>query len=165
MQQLAGHSVIGFRAPRFSLTPQTTWALDILAELGFRYSSSIMPTDVSLFGFPDASREAFDWPQGLREFPLPVAQLGKYRLPYLGGIYLTSTPFFLIRHWVNQASRNEVLWTYTHPYDFDNTEKFAPLPNTPLWVSLVLWLAQQQHFGKIRRVLELGNAPPLRERL
>jgi len=165
MQQLTGQSVIGFRAPRFSLTPQTTWALDILAESGFRYSSSIMPTDMSLFGFPDASREAFDWPQGLREFPLPVAQLGKYRLPYLGGIYLTSTPFFLIRHWANKASCGEVLWTYTHPYDFDRDEKFAAMPGAPLWVSVVLWLARQRAAGKIRRVLEMGNAPPLRERL
>ncbi|MDR3448314.1 MAG: polysaccharide deacetylase family protein [Alphaproteobacteria bacterium] len=165
LQQLAGHEVIGFRAPRFSLTPASAWTLGILGELGFRYSSSIMPTDVSLFGFPDAPRTAFTWPNGMVEFPLPVAALGKYRLPYLGGIYLYTMPFFALRGFLRRAGDNEVLWTYTHPYDFDSEEPFKRMPHTPLWISTVLWMARKKAAGKIRRVLELGTAPPLRDRL
>ena len=165
LEQLAGQKIVGFRAPRFSLTPQSLWALDILAGLGFRYSSSIMPTDVSLFGFPEASRVPFAWPNGMIEFPLPVAMLGKYRVPYLGGIYLYTMPFFLVRSFLAKAQKEEVLWTYTHPYDFDVEEKFARMPYTPLWINLTLRLARRNAAKKIRRTLELGAGPPLRDRL
>lgn len=165
LEQLSGKKVIGFRAPRFSLTPQSMWALDVLAELGFQYSSSIMPTDVSLFGFPDMPQVPFAWPNGMIEFPLPVALFGKYRLPYLGGIYLYTMPSFALHAFLKRAKADEVLWTYAHPYDFDNTERFARMPHTPLWISLVLWLARRNASKKIRGVLELGNAPPLGLRL
>ena len=165
LEQLSGKPIIGFRAPRFSLTPQTLWALDILGELGFRYSSSIMPTSVSLFGFPDAARTPFSWANGMIEFPLPVAEIGTYRLPYLGGIYLYTMPFLALRRFVAQAEAREVLWTYTHPYDFDREEKFSRTPNTPLWINIILWLARRQASSKIHRVLSLGDAPPLGERL
>lgn len=165
LEQLTGQSVAGFRAPRFSLTPQSLWALDILAELGFRYSSSIMPTDISMFGFPDAPQAPFAWPNGMIEFPLPVATMGKYRMPYLGGIYLYTMPFFVLRPFLKKATAAEVLWTYMHPYDFDKSEGFSRMPNTPFWVSLILWQARRNAEGKIRRVLELGAGAPLRERL
>lgn len=164
-EQLTGQALIGFRAPRFSLTPQSLWVLDILGDLGFRYSSSIMPTEISLFGFPDAPQTPFAWPNGMIEFPLPVVRLGKYRLPYLGGIYCYTLPGFLLRFFLSQSHVDEVLWTYTHPYDFDREEKFVPLSGAPLWVSLVLWLARRRAFAQIRAILNFGNAPPLRERI
>lgn len=163
-EQLTGNPVLGFRAPRFSLTPQSAWALDVLKELGFLYSSSIMPTAASLYGFQQAPRTAFRWPNGLLEFPLPVAEIGRLRIPYLGGIYLYALPGWLTRHWLAQAAQGEVLWTYTHPYDFDREEKFTPMPHTPLWVSAVLWLARRVAEKKIRRVLSQGTAATLAER-
>jgi len=163
MEQLTGKPVIGFRAPRFSLTPQSQWAIDVLAELGFRYSSSIMPTGASLYGFNDAPRKAFRWSNGLIEFPLPVA--GNYRLPYLGGIYLYALPFFITRHWLKRAAADEVLWTYTHPYDFDREQLFTAMPNTPHWISFVLWLSRRVAERKIRALLRHGAALPLGERL
>ncbi len=165
LEQLSGKNVIGFRAPRFSLTPQSLWALDILGELGFRYSSSIMPTDVSLFGFPDAPQVPFAWPNGMIEFPLPVAAIGKYRIPYLGGIYLYTMPTLALRMFLAKAQPEEVLWTYAHPYDFDQEERFSRTPHTPLWINLILWLARRQAENKIRQVLKYGAAPPLGERL
>jgi len=165
IEQITGQPLIGFRAPRFSLTPQSLWVLDILAELGFRYSSSIMPTDVSLFGFPDAPQSPFLWPNGMIEFPLPVANLGTYRLPYLGGIYLYTMPMPLLRHFLKKSKPVEVLWTYTHPYDFDTDEGFTRLANTPLWISFVLWRARKNAAKKIATVLATGSAAPLRDRL
>jgi polysaccharide deacetylase family protein (PEP-CTERM system associated) len=165
LEQLSGKPVIGFRAPRFSLTPQTVGALDVLKDLGFRYSSSIMPTNISLFGFRDAPCVPFKWPNGLIELPLPVAKVGPLRVPYLGGIYLYALPFFLAKHWAQCADTKEILWTYTHPYDFDREEKFVRMPDTPLWISAALWAARRAAEKKIRQVLEQGAAPPLGERL
>jgi polysaccharide deacetylase family protein (PEP-CTERM system associated) len=165
LEQLARKPVIGYRAPRFSLTPQSAWALDILADLGFRYSSSIMPTGASLYGFKNAPRKAFRWPNGLIEFPLPVACVGPCRIPYLGGIYLYALPSVLARFWLNRAAPDEVLWTYTHPYDFDREEAFAPMPHAQLWISFVLWSARRFAEGKIRMILAHGAEAPLGERL
>lgn len=165
LEQLIGKSVAGFRAPRFSLTPKSLWAIDILGELGFRYSSSIMPTAISLFGFADAPTTPFEWPNGMIEFPLPVAPFGPVRMPYLGGIYLYAMPFWLVRRWAKNADTDDILWTYTHPYDFDREEKFRPMPHTPYPVSFILWLARRKAEQKICNVLALGTAPPLGERL
>ena len=132
LEQLYGKIVTGFRAPRFSLTPKSLWALDILGDLGFRYSSSIMPTNISLFGFSPAPTTPFEWPNSMIEFPLPVAPFGPMRMPYLGGIYLYSMPFWLVKYWARNADTDDILWTYTHPYDFDREEKFAAMPHTPM---------------------------------
>lgn len=161
LEQLSGKEVIGFRAPRFSLMPQTIWALDVLKDLGFRYSSSIMPTDVSLFGFPNASRVPFAWPNGIVEFPLPTVEIGKYRLPYLGGIYLYSMPFPVVKAFLAKVKNDEVLWTYAHPYDFDRNEKFTRLPHTSLWISLVLWQARRKAEKKIKKLLSISGGRPL----
>ena len=163
LEQLAGKKVIGYRAPRFSLTPESLWAVDILGELGFRYSSSIMPTGLSLFGFTRAPRVPFLWPNGLIELPLPVTRFS--RMPYLGGVYLYMLPSFLTRRAIALAGLHEILWTYAHPYDFDREEKFAAMPHTPFWVSLILWTARRVAEAKIRCILALGDAPPLEERL
>ncbi|MDD3371870.1 MAG: polysaccharide deacetylase family protein [Alphaproteobacteria bacterium] len=165
LEQLFGYRVTGFRAPCYSLTPQTAWALDILAELGFLYSSSIMPTSVSRFGFPGAKTSAFRWANGLVEFPLPVASFAGARVPYLGGIYFYEMPFFIAKHFLSKAKPGEVLWTSIHPYDFDAHEKFAPMPHTPFWMSAVLWEARRRAERKIRRLLALGAAGPLVTRL
>jgi polysaccharide deacetylase family protein (PEP-CTERM system associated) len=166
MEQLTGQKIVGFRAPRFSLTPQSVWALDILRDLGFAYSSSVIPTDLWLFGFPEVPQTPFKWPNGMIEFPLPTARLGKYRIPYLGGIYLYTMPGFALAGFLARAHADEILWTYTHPYDFDSGEKFAPMPHTPLWIAYVLWLARRRAASQIRKILEKApSAPPLRDRI
>lgn len=160
LQQLAGHDVTGFRAPRFSLTPVTLWATEILAEAGFTYSSSIMPTSVSRFGFPDASGAPFYWPSGLLELPLPVASIGPLKVPYAGGIYLYALPSFITRACLDRAGTDDVLWTYCHPYDLDRSESYIPMPHTPLWVSLILWAARTQAEKKLRRLLATTAPAP-----
>ena len=64
------------------------------------------------------------------ELPLPVSQYGIARVPYLGGIYLYATPFFLVRRGIAAANKDEILWTYAHPYDFDREEKFSLMSHT-----------------------------------
>ncbi len=163
LEQLCGKKVAGFRAPGFSLTHQTSWALDIIKELGFVYSSSIMPTNISRFGMPDKPRTPFKWPNGLIEFPLPVASLGPLRIPYSGGIYLYALPSWLSRYWASKADPKECLWTYTHPFDFDVEAPFQPHPRDPLWISWVMWMLRKQAKKKVRNILSIGQAPTLGE--
>lgn len=162
LEQITGKQVVGYRAPQYSLTPNTKWALDILGELGFKYSSSIMPTKISRFGFPNTPTIPFKWPNGMIEFPLPVKKIGPLAIPYSGGIYLYLLPNFISRAWLQGADDKEVLWTYAHPYDFDKEEAFHPMPNTPLWMSAVLWTARRLAEDKIKLILRaLSNAPSL----
>jgi len=162
LEQLSGKNVTGFRAPGFSLTPETLWAVDILKELGFRYSASVMPTRISRYGFPKAPRAPFRWPNGLIELPQPDAT--PMRLPYLGGVYLYALPAALSRAWAARAKPSECLWTYTHPFDVDTEAPFAPVEGAPLWMSGLLWVLRRWTEKKIFPLLA-SPAPPLGERL
>ena len=64
------------------------WALDVLAETGFRYDSSIVPTGMhDVYGMTGVSEDVFRWPNGLVEFPLPVMHVAGQAFPVGGGGY------------------------------------------------------------------------------
>ncbi len=153
LEQTTSSPVLGFRAPCYSLAQPTLWALEKLDKLGFAYSSSLMPTRFSRFGMSKAPQTPFRWSCGMVEFPLPVHALGPLSIPYLGGIYLYALPFGIVQKWLTKAHANQALWTYAHPYDFDREEAFHPMPETPLWISLVLWLARRRATPQIERLL------------
>lgn len=136
LQQASGQPVAGYRAPVFSLTPAVAWAVPLLEELGFTYSSSIMPVRHPLHGFPGAPRRPFRWHGRLVEFPCPVARLGPLTLPFLGGIYLRYLPLGLVRRWLVQVPTPA--WTYLHPYDFDGAEGYRRFPDRSVLLSLLL---------------------------
>ncbi len=164
IEDVAGTAVTGYRAPIFSLTPRTLWAVDILAALGFRYSSSVMPAANPLFGFPSAPRRPFRWPVGLLELPCPVARLGPLSFPYLGGIYLRYLPPSLTRRLAVQ-SQGQCLWTYCHPFDFDGDEGLVRFEGTGLLTSLLLSLNRRGTYRRMAGVIALGFAPPLALRI
>ena len=59
LEDIIGERILGYRAPSYSITKQTLWALDILVEEGFIYDSSIFPVRHDLYGIPDAPRTPF----------------------------------------------------------------------------------------------------------
>lgn len=124
LEDLAGAPVLGFRAPMFSLTRRAVWATEVLGEVGFAYSSSVLPAWNPLHGFPGAPEEPFLWPAGVLEIPVPLGRIGPFRLPFLGGGYLRWLPPFRLRRFARQlAARPGIpVWTYCHPYDLDEGE-------------------------------------------
>lgn len=143
----------GFRAPFFSLIPSTVWATDILADLGFVYSSSVLPGEHPLCGFPGAPRQPFRWQNGLIELPCPVARIGRFALPFLGGPYLRYLPDFLVSHLMTRYSGSACLWTYCHPYDFDRTEPYVSIPGVPPAANVLLWLNRRHMLRKMNDLL------------
>ncbi len=118
LEDICGVAVSGFRAPFFSLVPETAWAVEGLLAAGFVYSSSVIPGPAWVGGWPGAPREAFRWPGGLLELPVPVAPLAGRMLPVLGGMYLRALPLRDLRRlWRRLAG--QTLWTYCHPYDIE----------------------------------------------
>lgn len=160
LEDLTGQPISGYRAPVFSLTPASRWAVAILAELGFSYSSSVLAAPHPLYGYAGLPSAPFQWPEGLLELPAPLARLGPWRLPYLGGFYLRYLPLPLIQWLRARAPRDELPWTYCHPYDFDVDEAFTPMRDAALWVSLLLWCRRRGTRLKLARLLADGCAPP-----
>src|SRR3984893_13568887 len=77
LQDAAQVPVSGFRAPIFSLTPATEWAVEQIADAGFAYSSSVLPAANPLHGWPGAPQQPCRWESGLIELPCPVAGAGR----------------------------------------------------------------------------------------
>ena len=128
LEDICGERVNGYRAPSYSITKKSLWALDILVEEGFTYDSSIFPVIHDTYGISDALRFPNSIRCGsgtIREFPLttlPVRIAGReYRLPIAGGGYLRLFPARLIGQWINKINRREkqpaVL--YFHPWEID----------------------------------------------
>jgi polysaccharide deacetylase family protein (PEP-CTERM system associated) len=166
LEERAGRPVIGFRAPTFSLVPATVWAVDVLAETGFEYSSSVLPARSPLYGWPGQSRTPYRWPSGLVELPCPVTTVGPVTNPYLGGVFLRVFPWTAVRYGLRHSAADEMLWTYAHPYDFDPGEPFQPRPDLGKYKSRLQWLNRKRMFDRFDRLYaDCEPGLPLAERL
>jgi polysaccharide deacetylase family protein (PEP-CTERM system associated) len=165
LEDLTGTAVLGFRAPTFSLVPDSRWAVDVLAETGFAYSSSVLPALSPLFGDPTLPTTPFRWPNGLAELPCPVVRGGKAGLPYLGGVYLRALPGPASAAARAAVGRRQLLWIYCHPYDFDPDEPFWVVPDAGPLGSRLLWYNRRRMFAKIERIVRTNPGRPLRDRL
>ena len=67
LEDVTGEPVAGYRAPTFSVVRQTAWAIDVLAQAGLRYDSSIYPVRHDRYGIPQAPRAPF------LHFAIPIA--------------------------------------------------------------------------------------------
>ena len=133
LEQVTGVPVFGYRAPTFSIVAETSWALDILAESGFAYDSSIYPVRHDRYGVPDAPRAPF-FAQGLQqsllEIPPLVLRLWGWNAPMGGGGYFRLFPTFLMRRALQQVARDcqpAVAMLYFHPWEFDPSQNRLPL--------------------------------------
>ncbi len=123
LEDLGGQAVAGYRAPSFSIGRANLWALDVLKEAGYRYSSSIYPIAHDHYGMPEAPRFAFypNGPDGLLEVPITTVRLMQRNLPAGGGGYFRLLPYALSR-WmmerVNRADGQSALF-YFHPWELD----------------------------------------------
>lgn len=147
--------VHGFRAPIFSLVPDSGWAPAILAELGFVYSSSVLPARNPLYGWPEAPAEPFRWPDGLVEIPSPVFGLGPLTVPLLGGVYLRVAPAPLVR-WAARRAPDHA-WLYSHPYDFDPGEARWVIPDVGRVGSRIMWWGRRGMRDRVERITAGGR--------
>jgi len=128
----AGAQPAGYRAPYFSIRTDSLWALEILAEEGFTYDSSIFPVRNYRYGIPDAPREPHDVATAtgrLREIPLTPARIMGQNLPFSGGAYLRILPWWAQRLTWSAADRgNRNVMAYIHPWELDPEHPVIALP-------------------------------------
>ena len=124
IEDAAGVSPVGYRAPSYSITRRSLWALDVLIDEGFEYDSSIFPTRHPRYGIPDFSRTPvlIQLADGrtIREFPMTTIPFGRFNLPLAGGAYLRFFPPLVFRWGLNQLNRRgEPVVLYVHPWEID----------------------------------------------
>lgn len=128
LEDIAGTKVSGYRAPSYSITGKSIWALDILVEEGFSYDSSIFPVYHDTYGLPDSPRFPYLITREsgtIMEFPLTTYPLRfckkEYRLPIAGGGYLRFFPASFLQWGIDSINKKEkqpaVL--YFHPWEID----------------------------------------------
>lgn len=150
--------VSGVRAPYFSLTSRTPWAPEVLQEVGFSYSSSVLSAWNPMSGFAAAPRRPFRWAGGVIELPVPLLSVGPLGVPVLGGAYLRYVPWVLARQLLLRP-RGQALWTYAHPYDLDTSEPFTRIHDAGLLTSALLWCRRSVMLPRLLRSLQLPSRP------
>jgi len=127
---ITGEPVTAYRAPSFSVTRQSLWALEILAEEGFLYDSSIYPTHHDRYGIADSPLEPYRLALRsgeLSEFPPPVWRYLGYPLPVGGGGYFRLYPYALTRFCLGAINRTgRPFAAYLHPWEVDPAQPRLP---------------------------------------
>jgi polysaccharide deacetylase family protein (PEP-CTERM system associated) len=128
LEDLGGTGIAGYRAATFSINAQTMWAYPILAEEGYRYSSSINPIRHDLYGMPDASREPFfPQPDGVIEIPMTTVRLLGRNWPCSGGGYFRLLPDAIYRAGLGRVNRQGMPGIfYFHPWEIDADQPRIP---------------------------------------
>jgi polysaccharide deacetylase family protein (PEP-CTERM system associated) len=124
LESVTAKKILGFRAPTFSITKKTLWALPILLDEGLSYDSSIFPIFHDRYGIPDAPLNPYEIyktdEKTLIEFPMSTVQICQYRFPVGGGGYFRLYPFWLTKKFMKKCQReNRSIIFYAHPWEFD----------------------------------------------
>jgi polysaccharide deacetylase family protein (PEP-CTERM system associated) len=163
LESAASAPVYGYRAPSYSVTPRSLWALDILIEEGFRYDASIFPVHHDRYGIPVSARHPYrvERPNGgLWEAPASTVRWGSMNLPVAGGGYFRILPYAWTRWGIarlNRVERRPAIF-YLHPWEIDPNQPRLEAP----------WLGRFRHYrnldkteGRLRALLRDFRFGPL----
>jgi len=124
LEAITGTAVLGYRAPSFSVTGRSAWALAVLLECGYAYDSSVFPIRDALYGLPTAER----FPhvihrrdgRALWEFPITTTRLAGRNLPLGGGGWLRVFPYRYMRWGMRRVNREgQPAVVFVHPWEVD----------------------------------------------
>ena len=122
LEDTTGAGVSGYRAPSYSFTKKNDWTHDVLAEQGFRYSSSVAPIKHDLYGIPDAPRFAHSCADGaVVELPITTTSVLGRNLPCGGGGWFRLYPYKVSQWVIKRVQQNDRERTifYFHPWEID----------------------------------------------
>lgn len=123
LEDISGMAVVGYRAASYSIGAKNLWALEVLQDEGFQYSSSIYPVKHDLYGMPGAPRFAFrpDNAPNLLEIPITTLKILDRNLPCGGGGFFRLYPYQVSKwayRYVNSHEKQSGIF-YFHPWEID----------------------------------------------
>lgn len=169
LEDAGGGRVAGYRAPSYSITNESLWALDVLIEEGYLYDSSIYPIRHDRYGIPSWPRHLTRVvrPQGtLWEFPGSTVKLGGANLPIGGGGYFRLLPYQWTRFGFRRVNAAEHLpaMFYVHPWELDPDQprlagssalsRFRHYRNLALTAERLRALVREFRFGRAIDVVQ-----------
>jgi polysaccharide deacetylase family protein (PEP-CTERM system associated) len=142
LEDLTGKTVLGYRAPSYSIGLNSLWAYDELMEAGYLYDSSVFPVKHDFYGIPDWPRFPFCVVRGdqgqwapddgraitpgktvcrMLEIPITTLNLCGRNLPIAGGGYFRLFPYGVTRWGLRHINQQEGLpfVFYLHPWELD----------------------------------------------
>ena len=122
LEDISGTAIQGYRAPSYSIGKSNIWALDVLAQTGHVYSSSIYPIQHDLYGFPQAPRFTFkESNTGMIEIPISTLKIMNRLFPAGGGGFFRFYPYSITRWAINHVNKLDKQPTifYFHPWEID----------------------------------------------
>lgn len=127
LEDIAQIKIRGYRAPDYSVTKDSLWALNILSKNGIQYDSSIFPIKNPRYGIPDFHRFPIcienDGGNPLWEIPLSTLNYFGFNIPFAGGGYFRLYPYELTRWGIKQLNKQgQPTILYFHPYELDTNE-------------------------------------------
>ena len=165
LEDISGKPILGHRAPFFSITKKSLWALDIMSEMGIRYDSSIFPVRNYRYGIEDAPR----WPHAmtvannrtLMEFPVTTLHMRGRNLPVAGGAYFRIYPYAFTRRAfriINQQGHPVTF--YLHPWEIDPQHPRIELPRR---IGVIHYFNLRSTEARLRRLLRDFKFAPMQE--
>jgi len=167
LENAIGKPILGYRAPSFSITNETRWALEILVEEGYVYDSSVFPIVHDRYGMPGAephchrlaTKAGFLW-----EVPPSTIEVFGLRWPVAGGGYFRLIPYIILRRFLKRIERaRQPLVMYLHPWELDPAQprmegsllsRFRHYNNLHKTEPRLVSLLSEFRFGPIQRLIE-----------
>ena len=154
LEDIIGEEVNAFRAPGFSITGHNVWALESLAQMGFKYDCSLVPAHHDYGGMPTYGKgvpKIIDVGEGqiIKEFPINTVSFMGKPLVFSGGGFFRLLPYPLIKKWGRDS---EYMMTYFHPRDFDPDQPV--MRNLPLMRRFKSYVGLKTSFAKFQKILD-----------
>lgn len=147
---------IGYRAPYWSITKKSLWALESLKKFGIKYDSSIFPIRRGLYGIPDAKPSVHQLENGLWEFPPATIRMFGINWPIAGGGYLRLVPYWIIASAIQKSAGKQIRIFYFHPYELDPKDvhlkhKVKSVSSAAYWLQQII--GRGSNPDKIKKLL------------
>lgn len=146
LEDCSGCDVGGYRAPSFSVTARSLWAIEVLIEEGHWYDASVFPTRHDRYGIPGSPRHSYSIQRGagaLIEMPGSTVRIGPVNLPIAGGGYFRLLPYAWARWGISRLNRLEKQPAvfYVHPWEIDPDQPRLPAS----------WLGRFRHYRNLHK--------------
>lgn len=158
--------IIGYRAPSWSITKKSLWALNILEKNNFKYSSSIFPIKTFLYGIPEASKEP-NYPiinnskLNILEIPPSTNNFYIKNLGFSGGFYFRFFPFFIIKNIIKKMNKKKIpVVCYIHPWEIDTD---SPKLNLKGIDKFIHYYGIKKCYKKLEKLLSLYEFTSIEE--